>query len=142
VLLYDGDCGFCSRIVSLILRHEKSDSLYFAALNSPFAARLLRGQPYLQQTDSVMWVELDASLTPQHILLRSAAALRVCAYLGGWWNLLRLGWLIPRPWRDRLYDAVARNRHRLLRGSACELPSDSARQRFLASADDLAAQRA
>ena len=142
VLLYDGDCGFCSRIVSIVLRHEKQNSLSFAALKSPVASVLLRDQPQLQQTDSVMWVELDDNQVPQKILLRSAAALRLCAYLGSWWNLLRIGWLIPKPWRDKLYDVIARNRHRLLRNASCTLPPTADRQRFLETSEDLVSQRA
>lgn len=141
VLLYDGECGFCNAIVTWILRHEgqrqRKSSLYFAALHSPLAATLLLQQPQLHQTNSVLWVEVDDAQMPQEILCRSAAALRVGAYLGGWWNLLRLASVIPRPLRDRVYDVVARNRHRLLRGASCEIASEGSRRRFLATAEDL-----
>jgi predicted DCC family thiol-disulfide oxidoreductase YuxK len=139
ILLYDGECGFCSQVVSTVLRHERQRTLYFAALQSPLAATLLRQQAHIQQLDSVLWIDLDEAMVPQRTLQRSAATLRLFAYLGGWWHALRLGWLIPRPWRDALYDVVARNRHRLLRHTACALPTATERRRFLYAADDLTA---
>ena len=137
VLLYDGECGFCSRVVSVIMRHERQQTLYFAALQSPVASTLLLKAPHSRQLDSVLWVDVDSDLAAQRILSRSEAGLQVCSYLGGWWQALRIARLIPRPWRDQLYDIVARNRHRLLRSVACELPTASNRQRFLNAADDV-----
>ena len=65
-------------------------------------------------------------------LTRSAAGLRVAAYLGGFWRLALIFWIVPRPIRDWAYDIVARHRHQLARGSPrCVAPPPWARERFL-----------
>jgi len=40
----------------------------------------------------------------------SRGYLELCAIMGGFWHLLRVGALIPEGWRDALYAATARNR--------------------------------
>lgn len=138
VLLFDGECGFCSRVVQWVLRHERRSSLRFASLQSPVAQQLLQGHPQEARGDSVLWIDTDSSLQPLRILDRSAATLRLCRYLGGAWNLLRVAWLVPRPLRDALYDLVARHRHRLASDPACALPTTQQRRRFLVDLQDVA----
>jgi len=134
VLLYDNDCGFCSRIVRLVLRHEKRHTLLFAGLQSPYAQHLLRNHAENNEVDSVLWVDLVDSKTPRQVLKKSAAALRLCSYLGGWWQWLRIAWIVPRPIRDATYDVIARNRHRLQGDAACALPTPNENSRFLDTA--------
>jgi predicted DCC family thiol-disulfide oxidoreductase YuxK len=131
VLLYDGDCGFCARSVALVLRHERRHTLRFAALASPFGRRILDRRPELAGVDSMVWVDFDAGGEPRRTRVRSAAALRVCRYLGGAWVLFGGLVVIPRPVRDGLYDLVARHRHRLADPAACLRPSPEQQRRFL-----------
>jgi predicted DCC family thiol-disulfide oxidoreductase YuxK len=37
ILLYDGVCGLCNRLVQFILRRDRSGVFRFASLQSPFA---------------------------------------------------------------------------------------------------------
>ena len=134
VLLYDGQCGFCSRIVQLVLRHEKQRTLLFSGLQSPYAQHLLRNHAEYNNVDSVLWVDLDDPATPRQVLAKSSAVLRLCSYLGGWWQWLRIAWIVPRPVRDALYDIIARNRHRLKSESVCALPTPAESDRFLDAA--------
>jgi len=108
VLLYDGECGFCSAAVQLVLRHERRHTLQFAALQSQFGAAVARRHPALRTVDSVVWFEPEQSGKPEQVFVRSEAALRVAAYLGGWWRLVALARLVPPPLRDAAYDLVAR----------------------------------
>jgi predicted DCC family thiol-disulfide oxidoreductase YuxK len=131
VLLYDGECGLCASIVRFVLDREKERTLRFAALKSPFAARVLGRRPDLQGIDSVVWVELDEAHAPTKILVRSAAALRLARYLGGGWRFLSATWIVPRPIRDWMYDVVAARRHRITGSENCLVPTPETRQRFL-----------
>ena len=132
VLLYDGTCGFCAESVQLVLRHDRRKTLRFAALQGTFGAAVRARHPALEAVDSIVWVEPASSGGSERVLVRSDAALRVAAYLGGWFTLARLGALVPRPVRQRAYDLVARHRHRLLAdGPSCLVPSADARGRFL-----------
>ncbi|MEP6688244.1 MAG: DCC1-like thiol-disulfide oxidoreductase family protein [Gemmatimonadales bacterium] len=134
VLLYDGTCGFCAESVQLVLRHDRRKTLRFAALQGEFGAAVRARHPTLEWVDSIVWVEPAGVGAPERVLVRSDAALRVAAYLGGWFTLTRFGAIVPRPIRDRAYDLIARHRHRLLAaGPSCLVPSAEVRGRFLDS---------
>ena len=117
VLLYDGDCGFCSRCAAFLRRRVPTS----AAIVAWQAADLTRlGVTAEQCAAAVQFVTPGrVSAGPEAIadLLRTAR--------GPWWRLagrllatrpmLAVGWPV--------YRLVARNRHRLPGStSACELP--------------------
>ncbi|HET9039813.1 MAG TPA: DCC1-like thiol-disulfide oxidoreductase family protein [Gemmatimonadales bacterium] len=132
VLLYDGTCGFCAESVQLVLRHDRRQTLRFAALQGAFGAAARARHPELGHVDSVVWLEPASASGPERVLVRSDAALRVATYLGGWFTLARVGRLVPRAVRDRAYDLIARHRHRLLAaGPSCLVPPAEVRARFL-----------
>ena len=132
VLLYDGTCGFCADSVQLVLRHDRRRTLRFASLQGAFGASVRTRHPELARADTVVWVDPAAEGREERVLLRSDAALRVAAYLGGWFHLARLAAILPRPLRDAAYDLVARHRHQLSGdGPSCLVPAPEARSRFL-----------
>jgi predicted DCC family thiol-disulfide oxidoreductase YuxK len=132
VLLYDGDCAFCEAVVAFVLRHEKWHTLRFATRESDLGAAVMARHPELRGVDSVVWLEPARVGRPEGVLVKSAATLRVAAYLGGWWRGAGILRLVPRPWRDAAYDGVARHRRRLARSAAaCRLPDPSSRDRFI-----------
>jgi predicted DCC family thiol-disulfide oxidoreductase YuxK len=128
VLLYDGTCGFCAESVQFVLRHDRRGLLRFAALDSAYGRRVLNRHPELRGFDSVLFVDPAQDKVAAH----SSAVLRVAAYLGGRWGLLRVARVIPSPIRDAVYRLVARHRHRLsAHGPQCLVPSAQDRARFL-----------
>jgi predicted DCC family thiol-disulfide oxidoreductase YuxK len=132
VLLYDGTCGFCADSVQLVLRHDRRGILRFAALDGVFGQAVRARHPELAQVDSVVWYEPARAGASERILTRSAAALQVARYLGGAWRFAAPARLIPRVFRDALYDLVARHRHSLGGGAQrCLVPSPDQRARFL-----------
>jgi predicted DCC family thiol-disulfide oxidoreductase YuxK len=126
VLLYDGTCGFCAASVQLVLRHDPAGALRFAPLEGDFARGVLAQHPALARADSIVWID------DHHVLTRSAAALRVARYLGGWWRLALIAWIVPRPLRDAVYRFIAKHRHELSRRNPqCFTPAPADRARFL-----------
>ena len=132
VLLYDGVCGFCNHSVQFILRFDRRGTLQFAPLQSEFAQSLLTRYPHLKSIDSVMYVAPAHNGQAEQVFVRSSAALKIAAYLGGWWNIFRVGSLIPRGLRDLVYDLFAKHRYRWFgKHDACLLPSAEVRSRFI-----------
>ncbi len=131
VVLYDGVCGFCNRAVQLILKYDRRGRLRFAALQSDYARGLLERHPELRGLDTVVLVE-GAGGAGERVYVKSAAALRVARYLGGFWKLFLAARLLPAPVRDYLYDQFARRRYRWFgKYDACMLPPPEVRGRFL-----------
>jgi predicted DCC family thiol-disulfide oxidoreductase YuxK len=127
LLLYDGTCGFCSATVRFVLRHDRRGTVRFATLDSRAAARVIGRHPELAGVDSVVWVEPAGPDSPETVAVRSDAVVRVARYLGGPWHATRVAALLPRAWRDRAYDWVARHRHRLPGADRCFVPPPEAR---------------
>ncbi|MEK9502758.1 thiol-disulfide oxidoreductase DCC family protein [Gaopeijia maritima] len=127
VLLYDGLCGFCDGAVQWILAHDRRGEIRFAALQGDSGQAVVAEHSELRGVDSL--ILLDES---GRVRVRSDAALAVATAMGGVWRLFAVFRVVPRPLRDALYDAFARNRYRWFgRREACRVPSAEERERFL-----------
>jgi len=128
VLLYDGECGVCTRSIQWILRHERSQTLRFAALQSQVGKHLIRRANIPENIDSLIWVQQPAGELQARIW--SGAVIEALRYVRGPWSTLALMRFIPRPLRDFGYRLFAR--HRLtFSPKACLLPTPETRARFL-----------
>jgi predicted DCC family thiol-disulfide oxidoreductase YuxK len=104
----------------------------FAPIESPVGAAVRARHPELAGVDSMIWVEPPAAGSRERVFVRSDAALRIAAYLGGIWTVLTPARLLPRVLRDRAYDFVARHRHHISASlDTCVLPTPATRARFL-----------
>ena len=127
VLLYDGLCGFCDGTVQFILRHDRRGTMQFATLQGELGQRVLAGTRELQGVDSLVLLEGD------RVHVKSEAALRIAAYLGGAWKLALALRLVPRVVRDWGYDLFARHRYRFFgKHDSCPIPAPEVRARFIA----------
>lgn len=115
VLIYDGDCGFCTRTVQWGQRH---------------IARMTPAAPY--QSSDLAALGLDearCSVAVQYVTrggeVRSAqdgVAATLLAAGRGWWVLGALLHVPGLHWlAGVLYRWVARNRHRLMANSTCSI---------------------
>jgi predicted DCC family thiol-disulfide oxidoreductase YuxK len=127
IVLFDGVCKFCNSSINFLIDHDATARLRFAALQSTTGQALLR-KFGLRTTrfDSLVLVE------GEQCHMRSTAALRIAAHLGGCWRFAAAGLLIPAFLRDFAYDVLARNRYRWFGTlDACRVPTPDIRQRFL-----------
>lgn len=128
VILYDGTCGLCDGAVRFILKHERAPWCRFAPIQSPAGAALIRaaGRDPEKRDTVYLW-------TGGMLLDRSDAALEAARHLRAPWRWARMLRVLPRPWRDALYDLVARRRYRWFgRRDFCLVPPGLDRSRFLA----------
>lgn len=133
ILLYDGVCGLCNRLVRFVLKHDSQDRFRFAALQSDFAAMVLKRHGANPQDLDTMYVVLDPALPGERLKSRSDAAVFALHELGGFWRILAavLG-VLPGWLRDWGYNLIARNRYRIFgRYDSCPLPDPRYRHKFL-----------
>ncbi len=133
IVLYDGVCGLCNRLVQFLLKHDRHDRLRFASLQSDFAAAVLtRHGVDATDLDTVQVVE-NYNEHDENLLQRSDAILRAGIELGGFWKLTaKLGKIVPKTLRDVIYRFVARNRYRVFgKYGTCLLPEPKHRAKFL-----------
>ena len=133
LLLYDGVCGLCNRTVQLILRQERAQTFRFAALQSPFASRILSRHGIHPEKLDTVYLVLQHDLPDERLLARSDAVIAVLKELTGFWRALGSAFgLVPRFLRDWIYSLIARHRYRVFgRYDACPVPTPQTRARFL-----------
>lgn len=125
ILFYDGDCGFCNRSVQLVLNHATHGSIHFAPLQSPFATSFFqeKGFPLPDLSTVYFW-------DGKNLSNRSTAALKIARHLKWYFQLTRIGWLLPRFIRDGIYNWIAKRRMSLA-NAQCLLPTAEQRELFL-----------
>lgn len=125
LVLFDGVCGLCNGFVDFLLRWDRHARLRFAPLQGTTARDVL-GRPSDADLSTVVLI-LDGRMYE-----RSEAALRTIALLGGFWKLILVARLVPRPLCDWVYDRVAQRRYRWFgKRESCRIPTPEERPRFL-----------
>jgi len=117
ILIYDGDCGLCGKIVGYLASRDIHGRFQLLPSQSQPGREALNvwglpsGDPH-----TVVLIERDA------VRVKSEAVLRAAVLLGGAWKMALFGKIIPGKIRDFFYDIIARNRYFLFgRGKACRL---------------------
>jgi len=116
IIIYDGDCNLCNFWVNKLKRNKNTAAFHFSPISEITTEQktLIQLNKYLQIPDSIILIEYDK------IFVESMAILKISSYLGGWYTILSLGYIIPKYLRDRLYRFIARNRYRWFGRSSCD----------------------
>ena len=131
VLLFDGECGLCNRVVRRLLALDRVGKLRFAPLQGPAAQAYLRkhGLPTADFSTLVFVPDWPAGDTAPRLRTDGViAALRAVGRPG----LASLLAVFPRFLRDAGYTGVARVRYRIFGPwRACPLPRPEWAARFI-----------
>jgi predicted DCC family thiol-disulfide oxidoreductase YuxK len=127
LVLFDGPCNLCNRVVRFVIRHDRKKRFRFCALQSPYG---------LQQLNSVglpqPWNGSLVLIYKGRVWLKSDAVIEIARRLDGVWPLLGLFRFVPRGIRDAVYDWIAGSRYRWFGQSAnCALPGERFADRFI-----------
>jgi predicted DCC family thiol-disulfide oxidoreductase YuxK len=127
VLFFDGECAFCSASVRRVNRLDKRGRVDFAPLQGELARQLgLEKHAAGSGGTMVLLREED-----ERLFFRSDALIELASAIGGIARALALLAILPKSWRDALYQFVADRRHRLLgKSSACAMPDERLRARL------------
>jgi len=128
IIVFDGQCVFCSSWARFVLAIDRKGRYRLLAAQTPLGEALYRH------------LGLDPKNYETNILIENGVAyfkadrsIRLAMGLGFPWSLAVVFRAIPRGLRDRLYDLVARNRYRIFgRTDVCYAPRPEYRDRFLA----------
>lgn len=127
LIVFDGECGFCSKDIDYVLRHDRPGVFRFTPAQSELGTALMKHYGFRTY-------EYETSLLIENGIAhaRSDGVLLVLKRLGGVSRLLSLLRVVPRPLRDMVYDHVARNRMKIAgRRQTCRVPTAEERDRFI-----------
>ena len=105
LFVFDGVCVLCSGGASWLMRHDRKARVAFTPAQEPLG-RALYAHYGVVMDESYLLIADGRAFTA------SRGYLELCRILGGPWQLLRLGAVLPERPRDWIYAAVARNRYR------------------------------
>jgi predicted DCC family thiol-disulfide oxidoreductase YuxK len=132
LMLYDGVCGLCNRLLQFVLRHDRRHAFSCAALQSPVGQSIVKRSGGNPGELASFYVIADYRTASPRVFTRSDAALFVAGALGWPWKAARFMRLVPQAIRDAVYDVVARNRYRAFgRYDRCVVPRPEFRRRCI-----------
>ena len=108
VLLYDGVCGLCNRLVQFALRHDHKKIFRFASLQSSFGSRVLKQYGVDASALRAVYV-LASGDEGQELMQQSEAILFLMGRFGGIWTVLaQMARLFPLASQGLFAAAVLR----------------------------------
>ncbi len=127
VILFDGVCNLCSKSVQFVLNHEKSETLFFASLQSEYGQNILKqNRIEASKFDSIVLVSKN------NIYFKSTAVLKISKHLKFPYNLLVILNVIPTVIRDMFYNIISKYRFSIFgKSETCYIPSNNLKERFI-----------
>ena len=128
IILFDGVCNLCNGSVIFILEREKQPVFKFASIQSGTGKELLEWCGLPKDFNQAV-ILIDAG----RVYLGSTAALKIGQYLKFPWSILSsIGFLVPKIFRDWVYNQIARHRYQWFgKRDVCMIPTESLKYRFI-----------
>lgn len=127
IILFDGICNLCNKSIQFIIKKDKKDVFRFAALQSEVGQYFLnKFEIDRKRTDSMILIDSE-----ENFYVKSSAALRIAKELPtiSW---MRLFLVLPKFFRDGVYNIIAKNRYRWFgKKDECMIPTPELKAKFL-----------
>lgn len=107
LILFDGDCVLCSRAAHFVHKYDAAQRFKFVAIQTEYGRSLAR-RFSIHPSDP----ETNVAVVSGIAHFKSDAVIAVLAKLPRW-RFARFARLLPRAFRNWVYDCTARNRYRL-----------------------------
>ena len=127
IVFFDGVCVLCNRSVDFLIRADRRKKLKYASLQAESSIAFLSSidRSLLKEDTIILY-------SKGKLLIKSDAVLKISSTLGFPYSILMIFKIIPKKWRDALYDFIARHRFRWFgRHENCRVPDEHTRDRIL-----------
>ena len=126
IVVFDGVCILCNKTVQWIIRNDSKSKFRFTSAQSKMGQLLLKEHVSADSFKSILYI------TDNRVYLKSTAVLRILRGLDGGFQLLYSLIIIPRIFRDMIYDFIANRRYKWFgKRDSCIAPFPEYRDRFL-----------
>jgi predicted DCC family thiol-disulfide oxidoreductase YuxK len=125
IIVFDGVCNFCNRVVQIIIRHDPSAQIHFTAQQTETGEKLLHQYSIKESISSVVFITKGA------VYYQSDAVIEIAKLLTGWPSVFKYTIIVPRFFRNYIYQLIAANRYRLFgKQDQCMVPKEEDKKRF------------
>lgn len=126
VLLFDGVCNYCNRMVNFAIRNDKKGKIKFSPLQSEAGQTLRSTFNVPAKADTIILIDKGKAFT------YARAAIRVSKYLDWPAKMLYALIIVPRFISQPVYKWIARNRYKWWgKRDSCMIPAAEVKERFL-----------
>ena len=126
-IIFDGVCVLCNGWVKFVLRFDKGENFSFVIAQSELGEKIydelgLKSDDY----DTFIIVHKGRMYTKLDGVFVLLSAI-------GWpWKTFSIGRILPKSFKDWIYDRVAKNRYTLFgKRDSCMIPTPEVRARFI-----------
>ncbi len=128
IILFDGVCNLCNASINFVIKRDKKDLFRYASLQSEVGQKLISERNIdIKNIDSILLI--DPLVAYYH---KSTAALHIAKQLSGFYPFLSVLIILPRFFRDWIYDIVARNRYKWFgKKESCMIPTPELKALFI-----------
>ena len=126
LILFDGVCNFCNRMVNFAIRQDKKGKLKFTPLQSESGKNLVARFQVPATYDTLILIDKD------NVYTYANAAIRICKYLDWPAKALYAFIIIPSFISQPFYKWFANRRYKWFgKKESCMLPTPEVKNRFL-----------
>jgi predicted DCC family thiol-disulfide oxidoreductase YuxK len=126
IIVFDGVCNFCNRVVQIIIRHDPSAQIHFTAQQTEAGEKLLHQYSIKESISSVVFITKGA------VYYQSDAVIEIAKLLTGWPSVFKYTIIVPRFLRNAIYKFIAANRYPIFgKQDQCMVPNEEEKGRFL-----------
>lgn len=126
IVLFDGICHLCSSTVIFLIKHDGNNNLHFAAQQTVAGENIFQKHLITSDKNSVVFIKGDT------VYYKSDAIIQIAKMISGWPRILKFTTIIPKVFRDSLYDLIAKYRYHIFGKRAnCFIPTQANLKKFL-----------
>ncbi|KZS42255.1 thiol-disulfide oxidoreductase [Aquimarina aggregata] len=128
IILFDGVCNLCNSAINFIIKRDKKSIFRYASLQSEIGKKLIADRNIdISKIDSILLI--DPKIAYYH---KSTAALHIAKELSGLYPILSVFLILPKFFRDWIYDIVAKNRYKWFgKKESCMIPTAELKALFI-----------
>ena len=127
VILFDGICNLCNRLVHFVIKRDKNNIFKFASLQSNYGTALLTHFHIpLNSFETIILYD------GKDIYFKSNAIIKILSSLGRQWKVVLIFKIIPEIIRNFFYDLIAKRRYKLFgKRDSCIIPNPEEKAKFM-----------
>lgn len=108
ILLYDGICKLCNRVVRIIEKHKIQPFTRYVSIQSEEGQKLLLQNGIdSKKTDTVIFIQKGM------VYIKSQAIIKILPFIKFPWNAPIVLGFLPESFLNKIYDFIALNRYRI-----------------------------
>ncbi len=122
IVIFDGICGFCNKSIDILMKLDTQKKFRYTPIQGEFV-KTLDIEPDI---DSIIYYE-DRTL-----FYKSTAILKILRSLGGIWIITNIFYIIPKVFRDFIYNVIAKYRYNIFgKMESCRMPKKGEQELFI-----------